>query len=73
MVRKEAEMRCNHDCFRCPFPDCVVERITPEEVRQIEAREEKLTGRKGNRAASWEHKMKKQKEYRKANQEKIRA
>ena len=27
---------------------------------------------KGNRAASWEHKMKKQKEYRKTNQKKIR-
>lgn len=29
-------MKCNRDCFNCPFPDCVVDDITDEERDELE-------------------------------------
>ena len=65
-------MRCDHDCFHCRFRDCVVERATPVEIRQIEAFDRELTGRKLDLAESYLRKMEKQKIYNRAYREKRR-
>ena len=32
-------MDCAHDCFRCPFPDCITDEETPQERRAAERRD----------------------------------
>ena len=34
---------CNHDCFRCPFPDCVEEGVTVTEALEADRRDRLLT------------------------------
>lgn len=50
----------------------MVERATPEEIRQIEAFDRELTGRKLDLAESYLRKMEKQKIYNRAYREKRR-
>ena len=56
---------CNRDCFQCPFPDCVDDRITQEERRASMIRDSELRERTKVAAA--------QKAYREANREKVAA
>ena len=35
-------MSCNRDCFRCPFPDCIEDDISPEEAQASEERDERI-------------------------------
>lgn len=32
-------MTCNHDCFRCPYEDCICEDESPEEAAAAERRD----------------------------------
>ena len=33
--------KCNHDCFNCQYPDCVIETISPEERKEINERDKR--------------------------------
>lgn len=54
-------MICNHDCFECPYPDCVVDEVTPEEIEDSNIREARLSGnlrdaqKRAYRAWYWRH------------------
>ena len=39
---KGEKMNCNHDCFNCPYPDCIEDEITDEEVELSEMRDGKV-------------------------------
>ena len=56
---------CNRDCFQCPFPDCVDDRITQEERRASMIRDSELKERSKVAAAK--------KAYYEANREKVAA
>lgn len=34
--------KCNHDCFKCPYEDCVVNDITSEERLEMKERDIKF-------------------------------
>jgi hypothetical protein len=76
---------CNHDCFNCPYPDCIVDDMTAEEYRELSRIERELIRPKSRkelaiaakkreyREANRESIAAKQREYREANRESIAA
>ena len=64
-IPKGSPQICDLDCFRCPYPDCVNDRITQKEREQSTARDVELRERDKVAAA--------QKAYYEANREKVAA
>lgn len=62
-------MVCNRDCFNCPYPDCICDEETQEDIDAAERRDETIqTG--WSRA---EKKYRQQKRYRETHREQARA
>ena len=61
---------CNHDCFNCPYPDCIVDDMTAEEYRELRRIERELIRPKSRKELSI---AAKKREYREANREKYNA
>lgn len=61
---------CNHDCFNCPYPDCIVDGMTAEEYRESSRIERELIRPKSRKELSI---AAKQREYYEANREKHNA
>ena len=64
-------MICNHDCFSCPFPDCINDSLRYEDYKEIDEIEKTIkaerAGIKGKKVAA------QRKAYREANREKVAA
>ena len=61
---------CNHDCFNCPYPDCIVDDVTAEEYRELSRIERELIRPKSRKKLAI---AAKQREYYEANRESIAA
>lgn len=61
---------CNHDCFNCPYPDCIVDGMTAEEYRESSRIERELIRPKSRKEIAI---AAKQREYYEANRESIAA
>ena len=61
---------CNHDCFNCQYPDCIVDDMTAEEYRELSRIERELIRPKSRKELAI---AAKQREYREANRESIAA
>ena len=76
---------CNHDCFNCPYPDCVVDEMTEAELLESSKRDAELriAGKKTPQAvldasrrwreANKERFKESQRRYRERNKEKLLA
>lgn len=62
MRQQTAARVCDHNCFECPFPDCIADDMTAEERKESIARD---------RDTNITPERKKQRAYREANREKI--
>ena len=62
MRQQTAARVCDHNCFECPFPDCIAEDMTAEERKESIARD---------RDTNITPERKKRRAYREANREKI--
>ena len=60
--QKKSAKPCDHNCFECPFLDCIADDMTPEEWRESQRR---------NRDTHLDTKKKRQRAYREANRDKI--
>ena len=64
-------MICNHDCFSCPFPDCINDSLRYEDYKEIDEIEKTIkaerAGIKGKKVAA------QQKAYREANRDRVAA
>lgn len=63
-------MKCNQDCFNCPFPDCIEDEMTASDYDEARERDREIIfpkSRKEKELAA------KQKAYREANREKRNA
>ena len=77
MRQQTAARVCDHNCFECPFPDCIAEDMTAEERKESIARDRdtNITPERKKRRAYYEANREKiadqQRAYREANREKI--
>ena len=63
-------MKCDRDCFHCPFPDCVEDEMTAEDYDEARARDKEILFRKSDKQKKI---AAKQKAYYEANREKYNA
>ena len=58
-------MTCNRDCFNCPYPDCICDEETPDDIDAAERRDEAIQ-------AGWssaEKELRRKREYRRTHRE----
>ena len=77
MRQQTAARVCDHNCFECPFPDCIADDMTAEELKESIARDRDTNitperkKRRAYREANREKIADQQRAYREANREKI--
>ena len=63
-------MKCDRDCFNCPYPDCIEDEMTAEDYDEARERDKEILFRKSGKQKKI---AAKQKAYREANREEIAA